>query len=311
VYKKMLIPLDRSELAEVVFPYAKEVAGRLGLEVTLLHVADEEEKNRISKYKNYLDGKAETLLNQAHYIQRSIKSPGKSAPVTVKSVLTAGNAAGEILNFIEKNKIDLVMMATHGRSGINRWALGSVADKVLRRSSVPVWLIRAVKPETTVSETWPKMKILVPLDGSKMAESVLPHVEILAKQKGVKAEITLLRVINTSRITGDYPKARTKLSLSAHVKERTEHFRGEYEKYLAGIAQNLSSAGIKAVSGVLVGAPADEIIEHANKNPYNLIVMATHGRSGVSRWAYGSAAEKVLRRSSRPLFLVRVLQADW
>ncbi len=305
MYRKMLIPLDRSELAEVVFPYAKEIAGRLGLDVILLHVVDEEEKGRVSKYKGYLASKSEALLNQAHYVSRSAGNSRKNGTVRVTNSIAIGNNAEEILNFTEKNNIDLIMMATHGRSGISRWALGSVADKVLRKSRVPVWLIRATQDKVDVSSTWPKMKLLALLDGSKMAESVLPHVEVLAKQKGVKAEITLLRIVNIDRVRTDYPKAEAKLSMKEHIKQRTEHFENEYRQYLADIIQNMSLQDVNLKSEVLVGEPADEIIKYADKHRFDLIVMSTHGRSGMSRWAFGSVADKLIRRVATPIFLVR------
>jgi nucleotide-binding universal stress UspA family protein len=186
--------------------------------------------------------------------------------------------------------VDLIMMATHGRSGISRWAMGSVADKVLRRSSVPVWLIQAAKPESAAADTWPKMTMLVPLDGSKLAESVLPHVEALAKQRGAKPEVVLVRAFEPLS-TGPGREAP--------------------QQYLSGIEQRLSAAGLTVRSEVLEGDPAKEIVDYANEKPINLVVMATHGRSGIGRWAYGSVADKVLRRASRPVFLVRVAEASW
>ena len=196
-------------------------------------------------------------------------------------------------------------MATHGRSGISRWALGSVTDKVLRKSRVPVWLVRATKGEHDISRKWPQMKMLVLLDGSKMAESVLPHVEVLAKQKGVKAEITLLRILNVDRIRTDYPEAEKKLSIKEHVKQRTDYYKNEYIQYLTAIQQNISVEDLQIKSEVIIGEPANEIIKRAKKDPFDIIVMSTHGRSGISRWAFGSVAEKVIRRVDTPVFIVR------
>jgi len=289
MYKRMIIPLDRSEVAEVVFPYAKEVAGRLGLDVTLLHVVGLEEGDRSAAYKSYLDGAAEKLLNQAHYVLRSAGSAGGKMAVHVHGVIVAGNPAEKILDYAEENDVDLIMMATHGRSGMSRWAMGSVADKVLRRSSVPVWLVQAARPRSP-ADTWRKMTMLVPLDGSKLAESVLPHVEALAKQKGVEPEVVLVRAFET---------------LS------TGPGRDKPQQYLSGVEQRLCAGGLSVRSEVLEGDPAKEIVDYANDNPVTLIVMATHGRSGIGRWAYGSVADKVLRRASRPVFLVRVAQASW
>jgi len=292
MYKKMLIPLDRSELAEVVFPHAEEIAGRLGLELVLIHVASQEEHDRTSIYKPYLDRVAEILLNRAHYVQRSAGAVDGKATARVQSVLTAGHPAEEILRYTEQNDVDLILMATHGRTGISRWALGSVADKILRRSNVPVWLIRAKTSGLIEYDKCPTITMLVPLDGSKLAESVLPHVEALAEQKGIQTEVVLIMA--------------SELPLIEHIDLRKDH-----EQYLIDVAQRLSASGLNVRSEVLTGDPAVEIIEYANKNPINLIVMATHGRSGLSRWAYGSVADKVLRRASCPLFLVRVAQAFW
>jgi len=309
MYKKMLIPLDRSELAEVVFPHAREIAGRLGLQVVLLHVASREEHDRVSSFKGYLDSKSEALLNQAYYVQRSSGKPTKDGNVRVTSVLTVGNPPEEILQYVEENSVDLVLMATHGRSGITRWALGSVADKVLRRSSVPVWLVRAAKPESGVSAMWPNMKVLVPLDGSTMAESVLPHVEALSRQRGIEMEVTLMRVIEHQPANAD--RSAEKAGPGKDARRRKDDTRAECEAYLADIAGKLSSSAVSVRSEVLAGDPSEQIIEYANKNRSGLVLMATHGRSGVGRWAFGSVADRVLRRSSRPLLLVRVARAEW
>ena len=118
--KKMLIALDRSELAEAVFPQAKEIAGRLGLELILLHVVSREEQHKASSYKSYLDRSAELLLNQSHYVQRSTGSMDRISTVRIQSLVKVGNPAEEILRYTEQNNVDLILMATHGRSGISR-----------------------------------------------------------------------------------------------------------------------------------------------------------------------------------------------
>ena len=288
MYRKMLIPLDRSELGEKVLPYATEICARLGLELTLINVISQEEHERASTYKPYLDGVAERLLNKAHYVQRSTGLTIGKETVRVQTVVTAGNPPEEILHYSEQNKVDLILMATHGRSGIGRWALGSVADKVLRKSKVPVWLVRAGTSEVVDQNTWSRLAMLVPLDGSQLAESVLPHVETLAGQRGVAARVVLIRV--------------SELPVTSSIDLKAEH-----EQYMAGVRQRLASSGLDARSEILVGEPARQIIEYANENPINLIVMATHGRSEVGRWAYGSVADRVLRRASHSIFLVRAM----
>lgn len=311
MYKKMLVPLDGSELAEVVFAYAKELAGRLSLDVTLLHVCSPTEQELAPMHRSYTEHMAGIVKLQVEAIQKKVGiQPGGKA-VEVRGELVVGYPAEEILSYADENDIDLILMSTHGRSGIRRWAMGSVADKVLRASKVPVWLVRAGIPEEVVYDKWPSRTILVPLDGSELAESVLPHVEAVAKQRGAEiVDVILLRVCEPPIISSDYPEAIMPLSWEEHVEQQMALCKRASEKYLASVEKRLKDAGLKVRSEALVGKPplgnpANEIIDYANRNPFNLIVMATHGRSGISRWAYGSVAARVLLGVSSPLFLVR------
>ena len=311
MYKRMLVPLDGSELAEVVFAYAKELAVRLSLDVTLLHVCSPTEQELAPMHRSYTEHMAGIVKLQVEAIQKKVGiQPGGKA-VEVRGELAVGYPAEEILSYADENDIDLILMSTHGRSGIRRWAMGSVADKVLRASKVPVWLVRAGIPEEVVYDKWPSRTILVPLDGSELAESVLPHVEAVAKQRGAEiVDVILLRVCEPPIISSDYPEAIMPLSWEEHVEQQMALCKRASEKYLASVEKRLKDAGLKVRSEALVGKPplgnpANEIIDYANRNPFNLIVMATHGRSGISRWAYGSVAARVLLGVSSPLFLVR------
>lgn len=306
MYKRMLVPLDGSELAELVFGYAKELAGRLDLDLILLHVSGSSEHDLLPIHRAYIERAAEILRRQSAEVQEKTRSKPGGKAVEAQGELVVGHPAEEILRYTGENNIDLILMATHGRSGVKRWALGSVADKVLRASKVPVWLVRAGIPGEVVHDKWPKRMLLVPLDGSKLAESVLPHVEALAKQRGTElVDVVLLRVCELPVISADYPEAIMELSWEEHVEQEKAWHKRAAERYLAEVEKRLSDAGLKVRSEILLGRPIDEIIEYANKNPFNLIVLSTHGRTGVIRWAYGQVADKVLQRSTSPIFLVR------
>ncbi|HEY55889.1 MAG TPA: universal stress protein [Dehalococcoidia bacterium] len=315
MYQRMLVPLDGSKLSEVVFPYAKELAGRLGLEVVLLHVHSPGESETVPLHRAYIEHKAEMIRRQSQEVQTKVGVGEVGRAVQVRGELAVGYPADEILRYAEENDVDLILMATHGRSGIRRWVMGSVADRVLRASKVPVWLVRAGIPEGIVYDKWPKRTILVPLDGSGLAEEVLPHVEALAKQHGTELlEVVLLRVYEPVSALGYYPpSARFETPSGAvHVMPR-DYARGERarqkiitEQYLAGVSQRLNGAGLNKVRfEALAGTPAEVIVDYANNHPFNLIVMSTHARSGLSRWAYGSVAARVLHGVSSPIFLVR------
>jgi nucleotide-binding universal stress UspA family protein len=149
--------------------------------------------------------------------------------------------------------------------------------------------------------------IVVPLDGTKKAESVLLHVEALAKQEGAElVDIVLVRVCQTPVISADYPEAAMPLSWEKHVENEITKHRRIGERYLAEIERRLKDAGLRVRSEVLLGNPAEEIIKYVNGNPCNLVAMATHRRSRFIRWLYGSVAEKILRRAQSPIYLVSV-----
>jgi nucleotide-binding universal stress UspA family protein len=306
MYKRMLVPLDGSELAEKVFPYAKELAGRLDLDLLLLHVESPMEQDSTPVHRAYIQRMVELMRTQSQEVQQRTGFKQGVKRVEVRGELTTGHPAEEILRYADEKSIDLILIATHGRSGIRRWAIGSVADKVLRASKVPIWLVRAGIPEEIIYDKWPHKTMLVPLDGSELSESILPHVEALAKQRGAElVNIVLLRVCEPLFISADYPEASMPLSWQQHVQQQITWAKSGAVRYLAEVQKHLEDNGFKVQADVLMGNPADEIIDYAHKHPFNLIAMTTHGRSGITRWEYGSVADKVLHGVSSPIFLVR------
>lgn len=137
-------------------------------------------------------------------------------------------------------------------------------------------------------------KILVPLDGSKLAEKILPQVEELVKLSG--AEVHLLKVVMSYEVD---PKK---------DKEELEKLSGEAQKYLDQVAARLKKNAIQALAIVGYGKDAVKICDYASEKKCNLIAMSTHGRSGLSRWALGSVADKVLQCSDVPVMLFRATE---
>lgn len=307
MYRKMLVPLDGSELAEVVFTYVKELAGRLDLEVVLLQVCHPALSEFIPMQKAYMERVADTLRRQSRAVQKKtgIKPGGKL--VEVQGELAVGHAADEILRYTEQNDVDLILMATHGRSGIRRWAMGSVADKVLRASKAPVWLVRPRIPDEIPYDKWTSRTIIAPLDGSELAESALPHVEMLAKQRGTEpVEVALLRVCETPAMPAYYTPELSEVPLNwaEYAQQETGRRKRVANEYLASIEKRFKDSKISVRSEVLEGRANDEIVTYAKKNPFNIIVMTTHGRAGLSRWVYGSVAEYVVLGVSSPVLLI-------
>jgi len=310
LYKKMLVPLDGSQLAEETLPYARELAGRLDLDLDFLHVCSPSESQLFSVLQMYVTKTAEAVREQIQKIQTDSggKKPSKAVKITSKVV--TGYPAEEILKYAEKNKTDIILMATHGASGVRSWAIGSVAHKVLHASSVPVWLVRSGIPEEIVYDKWPKKTLLVPLDGSKMAEAAIQHAEELVKKRGTQiAEILLMSVyapgvFSPSRFFMSDELGNSPIDYSEMVKMENEQAKERCEKYLKKTADLIAAKGITVRTQAILGDAADEIIKYANNNPFQLIVMASHGHSGVRHLIFGSVAERIILEANVPIFVV-------
>jgi len=309
MYKRMLVPLDGSQLAEAVFPYAKELAGRLNIDVTLLYVCSRALSEFVPMHQAYVKQATENVGRQIQEVQKKTGIRPAAKPVTVRGEVVVGSPPEEILRYADENQVDLILMATHGRSGMRRWVMGNVADKVLRAAKTPVLLVRSGIPDETPYDQWPKRTILVPLDGSELAEKVLPHVEALAKQGGTElVDVVLIRVCEPLAVPSYYaPEVAepTTINWGEFIQEDTIKSKRVAEEYLAGVEKRLKASHISVRSEVLGGKAGDEIADYANKHPFNLIVMATHGRSGLSRWVYGSVADNVLQGVCSPILLIR------
>lgn len=146
-------------------------------------------------------------------------------------------------------------------------------------------------------------RILVPLDGSKLAECVIPHVVEIAKDCGAK-EVILFRVCESPSILADYP-ASMPVSWEEHAAQMTVHAQQQCSIYLGDVEKQLRDLGLQVRTESRLGNAADEIVDFAANNAVDLIIMASHGRSGLARWAYGSVADKVFRFTCVPLLIIR------
>ncbi|MBI2849664.1 MAG: universal stress protein [Chloroflexi bacterium] len=308
MYRRMLVPLDGSELAEEVCVYARELAGRLDIDVVLLHVSNPASEALKPMEQAYIEHIAEVFSGQVAEVQKKTSGQQKVAPVKVTGELVVGYAADEILSYADKNSIDLIVLASHGRSGIKRWTVGSIASKVMSATKIPVWLIKSVGTKETPYDQWPSQTLMVLLDGSELAESVLPHAEYLAKQRRAgPVDIALVRIAEPLNIPTYYSPDISGVSLNwgNFIQQETMRRKQAAKEYLAKMEEQLKNKGLTVKTVVLEGRPTDEVVDYANKVPFSMIIMATHGRSGLSRLVYGSVAANVLHGVSRPMFIIK------
>ena len=299
MYSKILVPLDGSKTAEKVLPYARYLAGKFKVPVELLAVIDiAEMATHVSAEKvRHLDTMIEDGLRASTTYLKGAATTFPDGNVTC--TVEKDRAEESIINKAESDGGILIAMATHGRSGLNRFLLGSVAEKVLRGSANPLLLVRALDAGKTTGETAFKA-IIVPLDGSELAESVMPMVATMAKK--LDLEVVLFRAYhipyNAYAADDGY--------YAVNYDELIASVRDEANEYLDKKGAEMKKLGVAKVSGVSKeGFAGDEIIALGRKTPDALIAMCSHGRSGVKRWVLGSVTENVVRHSDEPVLVVR------
>jgi nucleotide-binding universal stress UspA family protein len=243
----------------------------------------------------YIERMAETLCAGAERLRYSLADQSAASCIRARGTVVVGYPAEEILKYVDTHEADLIMMSTHGHSGIKEWDdIGSVAGKVLHASKVPVWLVPSELRDEIVSDTLPKRRLVVPLSGAKTSEAAIPHALNIARQRGADTEIVLVGVLDVGLISVSRAQVRGKEESYSNLKE-----------YLAGVADSISEAGIAVQTEVLVGEPAESIIGYLKASPPQLICMATRDRTNISKFVFGSVAENVIHMIKKtPMLLV-------
>ena len=296
MYTQIVIPLDGSQVAEQVLPYARFLAKKLAIPVHLLQVIDPDVVSLLANpgQGRYIDTIVDDLTRESRaYLESIAKSiAGKS----VQCLVEKGKAEDILIEQAAADKDSLMIMATHGRSGIQRWLLGSVADKVLHGATNHVFLIRATDQGKSAGESVLKT-VVVPLDGSPLAEQVLPHVADLAKRLGLQIILTRAYAL---------PSAVAPDAYGTYTEELINQLETETREYLAGKIEGLKEKGLENITTVPdFGYGAEEIIKLARQTPDNFIAMCSHGRSGIRRWVLGSVTERVVQHSGDPVLIIR------
>ena len=298
MFSRILIPLDGSKTAEKVLPYARRLATVSHVVVDLLGVVEMTEiaGDIASNEAPYAEALIrEAARNSTEYLENLAKTFGTGR---VRNRVEQGRPEDIIIAAAAADRGTLIAMATHGRSGVSRWLLGSVTEKVLRGTVNPLLVVRAPRDAKTDGEA-ALTSVIVPLDGSDIAEAVLSRIAALAK--ALELHVILVRVYALPLATygGDDYYVPDYIELK-------DQFKDEAEEYLNSTASFLRAQGVAHVSTVVIeGSAADAIISLARTTPDNLVAMSPYGRSGLQRWVLGSVTEKVVRHCEDPVLIVR------
>lgn len=319
----ILVPLDGSALAEQVLPSVRVLAPLMSSEVYLLHVVTDADRYHLlfddprgaGELAMAMSTRAEPAepvatavapaqtqtsweilrMNAMNYLADQAEKL-QAAGITTNYEVLMGNPAEMIAETANRLGARLIAMATHGYSGLRRWALGSIADKVLHITQTPMLLVRGsdrmLSPERTIR------RIMLSLDGSECARQAIPVAVDLASKS--KAELMLLTVVTppylqTPEVMGSY----------LQYDEAVETVRQRLNDELGSYADVLQQRNITVTPLAVSGLPGEAIVDEAIDWNVDLVIMATHGASGLRRWALGSVADKVLHSINVPLLLVR------
>lgn len=299
--RRVIVPLDGSPVAEMVLPVVERLSGLLQTRVVLVRIivplaggiemagvddtalaAAQSAAERAAE--DYLQGIAERLRRSGLAVETRVL-----VGAVAETIVAAAEAA------------DLIAMSTHGEGGLGRWAFGSDADKVVRAAQVPVLLVRADSAVAAEPVMPPIRRILVPLDGSPLAELALPLASYLARQAGARlllmqgcalAQMSLISQV--AYLTGLVPER-----LLAEAEKRAR-------LYLEQQAQRVSRQGVEAAI-VLRDEPvaAEAVLAAVADQQAELIIMTTHGHGGLKGWVLGSVANRILQEAAVPVLLIR------
>lgn len=291
MYEKILVPLDGSVAAEMVIPYVEEIAAEFGSRMIVVSVSEPMPVDLIRLHQTYLERITEQVQHRFMSWQ-----PGTQARLESKVLI--GKPAYEILHYADECDVGLIAMTSRGSSVHGPWLLGNIAAKVLRATTRPLLLIRAPAGNTALQPKRLIKRVLIPLDGSELGAAAIPHAKGLGR--ALNAELVLFQVldpvdvkwINETQTFYSFPLDQENRKLAAL-------------NYLDEIGQSLRKEGLSCSCGTAWGSSSEQIIDYAQANSIDLIAMSTHGRSGISRWVFGSIADKILHAGDTAVLVVR------
>ncbi|HEX2987359.1 MAG TPA: universal stress protein [Chloroflexota bacterium] len=298
-FRKLLVPLDGSRLAEAVLPATHLLAERFGATVSLLHVMEqgapetihgERHLDNLKEAEEYLNGVASECDCQASSVEIHVH-PNQERDVVAS-----------IIGHAREFEADLIILATHGWGGMRDLLVGSIAQQVLRRGVLPVLLIRPTP--SGGAPPFEGKRILVPLDGKQAHDGVvLPVVERVAEALGSSLHLLLVVPTLSTMPRNQAPVNTLSPSATAAALDMEED---EGREYLARLAGEMMEKKITVSAEVRRGDAASSVVDVVREIDPDLIVMATHGRAGLGAFWSASVGSKILARIQQPLLMVRV-----
>ena len=298
MFDPILVPLDGSLLAECVLPHVIAVGQAFNAKIRLLHVL---ERNRADVSPQLFD-----LLNwqinktEAKLYLEKIRERLQKSGLQTETIVLEGPLPESIMEFAQSQEVKLVILSSHGQSGLKKWAISSVTHKIVLSAPTSVLIVRAPRQKEQ-----PYGRILVPLDGSWRAENVLPIVTPLARFH--KSQIQIVHVVKTPEMARHMPPAQEDIDLSNQIVARN---RDEALHYLDQVRLRSPLAGVDVQAHLIVSDNVTTALhELVDREQIDMIVLSAHGYSGNSQWPYGSMVNNFILYGKVPLLIVQDLPA--
>lgn len=304
MFDTILVPLDGSQMADCVLPHVAAIAGPFNAEVTLLRML---EKNQTTPSAQLFD-----LLNwqinktrSALYLEK-IKELFEEAGIRTNALVLEGLVAEGIVEYAQQLRMKLIVLSSHGRSGLTQWGISSVTQKILLIAQTSILIVRAHQYgiySDKLSAAPLYKNILVPLDGSQRAENVLPVVKQLAQFHG--SQVHLVHVVQTPEMARQMPPAQEDIEIASRVVERN---REEAEHYLENLKSRSYLKDIDVRSHLITSENATVALHQLEElESIDFVTLNAHGYSGNHQWPYGSMVNHFILYGKAPLLIVQDL----
>jgi nucleotide-binding universal stress UspA family protein len=301
----ILVPLDGSPLAECVLPHVAAIAPVTNARVTLLHVLQQPHNGRENSIVDPVEWHLQKQKAEK-YFEEIASRLGEAGVLGVEPVILEGSPAGSVIDFARSSNVDLIILSTHGNSGLSGWNVSSVVQKILLRSYKSALLVRAYLPPATGTTKVRYKRLFVAMDCSVRSEFVLPFAINLAQYH--KSQLILETVIERPRIINRLPPAEEIAELANQFVKKNQEAASHYFKQL--LAQ-FSTKDLKIKTHISVGDnPISVLHDMAEESNADLVLLAAHGETGERRWPYGSVTSSFIAYGNSSLLIMQDLPAD-
>lgn len=304
MFSHLLVPLDGSKLAECVLPHVSAFARLAGARVTLVHVL--EPPTLAGKREPTDPIRWQLASNEAQRYLEEVRARLGPDVAATEWRMFEGQTTSNVVDYAQAEGVDLIALSSHGQSGMMGWNLGAVGHKLAMHARTSMLIVRAFGAPERTDEPLRYERLLLPLDGSRRAEIVLPNASHVADEH--RARITLAHVVQRAPTTSRLPLPERE----ADLEERFLTMRRRHaERYLATVRDELAIAGRDVDVHVDVGIDTvARLHDLADAGGTDLVVVSAHGASGSNRWPFGTTVLNLLAYGTKPLLVIQDLPRE-